>query len=51
MACCVVGAMLTAALVGTLRFVRRRVLHRPDAAEAASWRLHARSPDARGEQR
>ena len=40
MACCVVGAMLTAAVVGTLRFLRRQVTRRPDAPEAASWRLH-----------
>ena len=41
MACCVIGAALTAAVVGTLRFVRRRVMRRPDAPEAASWRLYA----------
>jgi hypothetical protein len=40
MACCVVGAMLTAAVVGTLRFLRRQVTRRPDVPEAASWRLH-----------
>lgn len=41
MACCMVGAALTAFVVGTLRFLRRRVLRRPDAPDAASWRLHA----------
>jgi len=41
MACCVVGAALTAAVVGTWRFLRRRVMRRSDAPEAVSWRLHA----------
>jgi hypothetical protein len=40
MACCVVGAMLTAAVVGALRFLRRQATRRPDVPEAASWRLH-----------
>jgi hypothetical protein len=40
MACCVVGALLTATVVGTLRFLRRQVMRRSDATEAAAWRLH-----------
>ena len=44
MACCVVGAVLTATVVGTLRFLRRQVMRRSDAREAATWRLYPRGP-------
>jgi hypothetical protein len=38
--CCMAGAALTATVVGALRFLRRRVLRRAAAPEAASWRLY-----------
>lgn len=40
MTCCVVGVAVTAAFVWAVRFVRHRLLGRPEAPEAAAWRLH-----------
>lgn len=39
MACCAVGAAITAAVVWIVRAVRTRVFQRAERAEAASWRL------------
>lgn len=40
MACCVLGATVTAVIVWTVRFIRHRLLGRPEAPEPAAWRLH-----------
>jgi hypothetical protein len=39
MACCVIGVAVTAAFVWTARFVRHRLLGKPEAPEPAAWRL------------
>jgi hypothetical protein len=39
MACCAIGAAITAAVVWTVRAVRSRVLRLPRGTDAAAWRL------------
>ncbi len=39
MACCAVGAAITAGIVWAVRWVRTRVLARPPEPDAAAWRL------------
>lgn len=41
MACCALGAAMTAAVVWIIRAVRTRVFHRARGPEAATWRLRA----------
>ena len=44
MACCVLGAAITAGIVWTIRWVRKRVLGRPAEPDAAAWRLGPSAP-------
>ncbi len=44
MACCALGAAITAGIVWTIRWVRNRVLARPVEPDVAAWRLDPSAP-------
>jgi hypothetical protein len=51
MACCVIGAAMTAAVVWIARVVRTRVLRREQGTDAAAWRLPVSISDSPSEAR